>query len=790
MNYTYGQGELENWIVEETSFNVNHLGKCETIMAQGNGYLGIRAATEESYLGEIRNTFVAGTFNRFAENEVTELPNCADLIQMNIVFDGEKLDLTKGEIAHYSRRLNLKSGELIREFQWTTPRGNVLMFAFKRSISLDNNHVIAQRVEINLLKGQGILTIQSGINGQMTNSGVTHFLDGDKRLYDKKYMQYIESTTESDITFAYNCAHQFTKNKNEIIPDSIILMDRRKIFCEYTLHLVQDDSFTLEKVSSIHTSRDRDIEKMCTKLTKNETQEKLKDVSLSSIKEIAIQRYDDIVKKSAQRWMKEVWQVADIRIESSYAFDQLAIRFAQYHIRIMTPVHDRRMSIGAKGLTGEGYKGHTFWDTEIFILPYYIYTHPRVARQLLEYRYLSLEGAHAKALENGYEGAMFPWESAWIGDGEVTPVWGAADIVTGEPTKIWSGFIEQHITCDIAYASWQYAKVSGDHEFMQLYGYELILDTAKFWRSRLEWNEESQHYHINEVVGPDEYKEHVNNNAFTNYMAHWNIQLAIKYYQTLQDNEPHLFEHLKEKLDLEREYSLWTACLSKIYLPQPNEGGIVPQDDSYLQKTIIDLTPFKNQHHVGSLFKQYNLEQVNNIQVSKQADIMMLFYLMENLFSEDVKRANWFYYEPKTLHDSSLSLSTHSIIANDLSDSSLAYKLFREATYIDLGPNMKTSDHGIHGASLGGIWQCVVNGFAGVRMVAGKLRINPNLPPEIKEISFPIYWQGHRIEITASKTHLVLTVVEPNQHSFEVEVRGEKYRFANTLDIVLSVVLQ
>ncbi|MGL4904663.1 MAG: hypothetical protein ACRC34_04120, partial [Cetobacterium sp.] len=342
-------------------------------------------------------------------------------------------------------------------------------------------------------------------------------------------------------------------------------------------------------------------------------------------------------------------------------------------------------------------------------MPFYTYTMPEVAKSLLKYRFETLDGARKKASINGYSGAMFPWESAWKDDGEVTPVWGAVDIVTGKATKIQSGFIEQHITCDVAYALWQYYMVTKDEKFMAEHGFEILFDTAIFWASRLEINADGVSYSINNVIGPDEYKEHVNNNAFTNHMAHWNLNLAIDYYNDLKKNKPEIFERLNKKLKLDTNIEIIKDRVQKIYLPTPREeDSVIPQDDTYLTKEIIDLTKYKNQEHVGSLFRDYSLDQVNMIQVSKQADIMVLFYLLENRFSHDVKVANWNYYEPKTLHDSSLSLSTHCVLASDMNDKEMAYDLFRRASEIDLGPNMKSSDHGIHAASLGGIWQCIV----------------------------------------------------------------------------------
>ena len=293
----------------------------------------------------------------------------------------------------------------------------------------------------------------------------------------------------------------------------------------------------------------------------------------------------------------------------------------------------------------------------MFVLPYFIYSAPEIARSLEEYRWLSLPGAHKKAAGNHYEGAQFPWESAWIDDGEVTPVWGAADIVTGLPTKIWSGFIEQHITADVAYGAWEYYQATGDQDFMDRCGYELILDTGKFWASRLEEGQDGK-LHINDVVGPDEYKEHVDDNAFTNYMAAWNIRKALEYSRMLKANRPDLYQALDAKLGLTALEPQWEDKLSRIYLPQPREDLVIPQDRTYLTLKDIDLTKYKNQQNVGSIYRDYNQEQITHMQVSKQADILIMFLLLEDEFSAQVKRANWNYYEPRTLHDSSLSLST------------------------------------------------------------------------------------------------------------------------------------
>ena len=766
MIYDNGRNEYENFIVTEDKFDKRFLGKCEAIMALGNGYMGIRSSTEERYIGEVRDTFVAGTFNKFHESEVTELPNVADVIGLDIYINGERLNLEQAKIKDYDRSLNLKTGELTRTVVYETTNGNELKIVFNRFVSLADKHIIGQKITILPNVKDVDISIKTGINGQVNNSGVQHFSEGEKRLYENKYLQLVETTTQSQIDFVINTVHDFKINNKEIEPDSFIFMDRRKIGNSYDISVKKNEELCIEKISNIHTSRDKEND--------GYNLDELKKVSYQELKELSSKGYNGLLIRSISEWDK-IWGKHDIKISSNDDFDQLTIRFAIYHLTIMTPAHDNRMNIGAKGLTGEGYKGHTFWDTEIFILPYFIYSDPNIARSLIEYRYNTLPGAHKKAEENGYTGAMFPWESAWLEDGEVTPVWGGADIVTGKSTKIWSGFIEQHISADVAFATWQYYQITNDEDFMDKYGYELFMDIAIFWSSRLEYNKETDEYNINDVIGPDEYKEHVNNNAFTNYMAYWSIKTAMGYYKKLKEQKPSVYSRLNKKLKLEEAYQSWCDKVIKIYLPKPNEDSIIPQDDQYLKKEIIDLTKYKNQENVGEIFKDYNLEQVNKIQVSKQADIMALFYLLENLFSKEVKVANYNYYEPKTLHDSSLSLSTHCVLANDLGDNDKAYNLFRRASRIDLGENMRTSDHGIHAASIGGIWQCVVNGFGGVRMLDGILRIEPNLPENWTDISFPIYWHGDRLMVKITKVGLEIENVTRVNKQIVFMNKGKDY---------------
>ena len=759
---------VDDWMLIEQRFDPSALGKAEANFCLGNGYLGLRSAAEERYSGETRDLLVAGTFDRFSPEEVTELPNAADVTNIELTLGGERFDLTQGTIERYERSLNIKTGLLTREVVWVSPAGKRWTLTFERIVSLKRLHTIALRVTAKP-DADAKVTLRSGIDGRMTNDGSQHFTEGQTRYYDKHYMQYVPRTIQSGIDFVLDAAHRFTVDGQNAAPTGSINIVRRRMYSDFTLELKAGQTMVMEKFANVYTSRDLEAE--------GKTLPELQELALAALREDEAAGFDKLAAESAAAWAEKVWDRAPIEIDGP-AFDRFVIRFAQYHMQLMTPAHDRRMNIGAKGLSGEGYKGHTFWDTEIFLLPYFIFHMPEIARSLEEYRYLSLPGAHAKAAHNGYQGAQFPWESAWLDDGEVTPEYMGTDIVTGQLIKVWSGFIEIHITADVAFGVWQYYVCTGDQDYMDRYGYELIFDCAKFWLSRLEKGEDGL-LHINDVVGPDEYKEHVDDNAFTNYMAVWNMRKAVEYAEQLKAEREELYDALDQKLDLTALLWAWQDAIPRVFLTQPNENGVLPQDKTYLTLKDIDLSKYKAQSFVGGIMKDYNQDQITKIQVSKQADVMVLFYLLEEQFSAAVKRASWDYYEPRCLHDSSLSLSTHSVLACDIGDVALGYEMFRKSCGIDLSnDDLHSSDAGIHAASCGGLWQSVIYGFGGLRMLGGKLRIDPKLPEAWTGLRYRFFWRGQRLAVEITKQRVSI-VNETGAAPVEIEIRGETRRFTD-----------
>ena len=772
MNYRKGTGAETSWIIEETSFHEKYTGKCESIFTQGNGYLGLRNSLEERYVDTVRGMFITGTFNKASKEEATELPNVSDIVNMEIELNGERFSMTEDNLKEYSRTLNLYTGETCRNVLWEGKNGNVVQLSFHRFVSYKNVHVIGAYVEIKPVNCDVKATVVSGINAQVTNHGAQHLTEFSKRAFEEKFLQMGMVTTESAVSIAVSTVHKvFQSGKYTEDAASKIIDDRRKIHAEIQLVIPQGETARVEKISTVHSSRD--LEYVAS--GKEPEGENVCRDGLNNLKEAEEKGYETLLEESKKVWEK-IWKKQDIQIDSKEDDAQIAVRFALYHLQIMVRREDNRVGIGAKALSGEGYKGHSFWDTETFIFPYFQMAEPETARTLLEFRYKGLYGARKKAIENGYKGAMYPWEAAWVSDGEVTPYVIGVNVHTGEPMICLTGVIEQHITSDIIFALWQYYAATDDQDFMDRYGYEMTIETARFWNSRLEWIEENNRYEIRDVIGPDEYKEHVDNNAYTNYMAHENMRLAVQVIACIRDEKKDIYGKMQklmqeEGTSLEQLEEELKDKMKKLYLPQPDEKtGIIPQFDGYFDLKEIDLSVYKNASVVGTVFHDYSGEDVQGMQAGKQADIVELLYQMEDITTPDNKAKNYVYYEARTLHDSSLSKAIHSITACDLGMEKEAYEMFMSAALTDLGQEMKSSDAGIHSANMGGVWQDVVMGFGGIRIRDGHLRIAPNCPKQWEKFTYPLYWKGNELHITVCKDGV--EVINEGE-DFEAEIMGQ-----------------
>lgn len=759
------QKEKDRFWLMETEFSPDFELKTESAFAQCNGYMGVRAAHPFRLIEEKRGMFISGVFNKAYEEEVTELVNCPDVVCMDFEADENKLFPERGGLLEFERKLDILSGELVLKYVFRLTSGAKLLVESRRFASRDNIHLFLQSVRIQVLEGAvSKVKIRTGIDGQQTNSGVSHFHSVKARVYEKEIMEVCGELVQNTVRVSADCrVRQGSLRKKDFA------LGRRKIQADYVVEPDEKGQILLEKICLIALADEGlDAGKRMDILT-----------------QAAETGYFSLYEKHC-RCMKDFWKQSAIQIEGITEEEETAIYFAQYHIQGMTPWHTSENSIAAKGLTGEGYKGHVFWDTEIFILPSLLYTYPEAARRLLEFRYKGLDGARKKAAAYGFKGAMFPWEAAKTGE-EETPLYAALNIYTGKANKVWSGIKEYHVTADIIYAVEQYYKITRDREFMESCGYEMAFEAARFWVSCGKWDDKRGQFVICDVIGPDEYTEHVDNNAYTNYMAEYCVKTAYQYAKELKEKEPQRYRMLDRQLGIDGELTQWKEFREKLYLPKPNQEGIIPQDDTFLDKPCLEnVVKYKTSKIKQSVLLDYSREEIVNMQVLKQADVVMLLNLFPNLFQEETVKKNVLFYEKRTIHDSSLSYCAHAQACAVIGEMEPAGDFFRRCLMIDIDDNPHDSTDGIHSASLGGIWNCLIFGFAGIHCDDEYIYLEPHLPEHWKRMEFVLTIYGVQIAFEISEAFVRLKSREVMESPMRIRVRGMEYIFQNDLDVKLG----
>lgn len=715
-------------VLTEPGFCPHSLNKYASIMACGNGYIGIRATHEEDYTRQTRGMYLAGLYHQAGRNETTELINLPDITGIDVELDGVNFTLLSGDILEWQRELAFANGELRRSVVWRSPDGKRYRLESRRFASLDQLSLAAMQISITPLDAVSQIVLKTGIDATQTNSGRQHLDEVSVRVFDQHYMQGVYETQDrtSDVVISAFCQLS-TKS------DSCFTAKNRRLSVHHSLTVAQGDTVTLEKIVWVTHRSDKSL-----------SQASFARSALADLKVCAARGYNALLESSSYAW-KDVWLDARVEVTSAEHQDQIALDYAVWHLTTMTPAHDERSSIAAKGLTGEGYKGHVFWDTEIFLLPFHLFTRPQVARSLLRYRWLNLSGAREKARRNGWPGALFPWESAASGQ-EETPEFAAINIRTGTRQKVASALAEHHIVADIAWAVVAYWQATHDDAFMRNEGLTLLVETATFWMGRA--TEIKGRLEIHDVIGPDEYTEHVNNNAYTNYLAWHNVASACRFMAMFGREDAGFTQNAKQ-------------FLARLWLPEPRTDGVIPQDDSFMAKPAIDLSRYKAKAGKQTILLDYSRAEVNEMQILKQADVVMLNYLLPERFTPQQCVANLAFYEPRTIHDSSLSKAIHGIVTARCDDTEGAYAFWRDGVAIDLGDDPHSSDDGIHAAATGAIWSGVIQGFAGMQIVEGELHLAPKLPAHWRRLAFPLRWRNARMHFAFENEVLTIDTSSP-----------------------------
>ena len=473
-----------------------------------------------------------------------------------------------------------------------------------------------------------------------------------------------------------------------------------------------------------------------------------------------------VVAEHEASWISR-WDLSDVEVAGDAAAQQ-ALRFAVYHLNSAADPSDDRVSIAARALTGDDYRGHVFWDTEIFLLPFYVLTWPEAARALLMYRFHTLDAARAKAASMGWRGALYAWESADNGAEATPPQVIAPD---RRVVDVHCGDHELHISADVAYAVWQYWQATGDDGFLLDAGAEILLETGRFWSSRAQ-PEADGRCHIRDVIGPDEYHEHVDDNAFTNVMARWNIRRALDVAALIRDRWPERWARLSSRLGLEdSEFKLWSDVAETIATGLDGRTGLFEQFSGFSALEEIDLAAYAGRSVPMDVV--LGRERTQRSQVIKQADVVALLALLPDEFPGDMAAANFDYYNVRCGHGSSLSRAMYGLAAARLGYSDVALNYFRQTAAIDLADSHVAIDGGIHIGALGGVWLTAVFGFAGLSVQDDGITIVPQLPKRWNSLSFGIQWRGRQLKIRIDQVEHVVDAKLESGAPMRIFVGGE-----------------
>lgn len=721
------------WKLTEYPFQPERQLYYETIFTLGNGYFGSRASFEEGYADETPATLIHGIYDHAVGMQVPELVNIPHWLGIRFTVDGTPfvmdfnhnrnlLQPVAGVALGYQRSLNMQMGLLKREVLFRAESGGTVRATFERFASLADVNVLVQKLTLTAIDGEPVIDLEAWLDADVSNNGFKHWAD-------------IEASADGHllITTATQQSHYKLAMASQLVsPQPVTDSTTSTRPAQQTqVHLEKDGTAIFTKFTTVFTSRDTDD---------------VKAAAEAKLQQIVATGYDALFHAHAAKWV-EYWSNSDVQIEGDEEA-QIAVRFGTYHILICAPQHSDDVSIGAKTLSGMGYKGHVFWDTELFALPPLTLTQPAIARNLLMYRYKRLAGARHKAQANGFEGAMYPWESTDTGE-ETTPQWSDPQI-DGTRIRIWTGDNEQHISTDIAYAILQYWQWTGDNAFLIQYGAEIILDTAVFWGSRVE--ERNGRYELTDQIGPDEYHENINNSVFVNYMTRWHLQQAFKVLDWLAEHAADQHATLTSALDLtEKRLGKWRDIIIRLVIPFDEVKQIHIQFDGFFDLEYIPVPHYEPR--VGGVWPMLGHHRALASQVIKQADIVMLMALMPDMATREVMINNFNTYYPRTDHGSSLSPAMHAWVAARLGLDDTAYHMFEHAAWIDLKDNKGNVRDGIHAAASGGLWQAVVFGFCGLHIADdGTLAVDPRLPAHWKHVTFRVIYRGEQRTFSVGHT--------------------------------------
>lgn len=748
----------EEWAIFENNIDKGRMRFLETIFTLGNGYLGSRGILEEGYDEEHAGTYIAGVYDR-SEGQSYVIVNAPNPISVEVLVNGRKLSKDYMEVVEHRRMLDMEKALLWRHTIFVDTGGRY-EYESMRFFSLKDIHIGAMAFSFRSLDTDASVTVKHAIDGTTRNETqpigrpIKHYTVTHTSNLRNGVLYLEAKTNDLDILVgvATGCAMKGAKPKGGVTVKSYT--DGESVVQEFSFIAKKGRRYQFNKYTSIYTSL--------------EFKQTPKMSCLGGV-EMAMRRgVSSLLKRHIKAWDSR-WKYSDINIEGD-VLSQKALRFDMYHLLIAAPQQDMDVSIAANALSGERYSGHVFWDTEIYMLPFFTYTQPRVAKSLLIYRYRRLKQAKHRAEAQGYKGALWPWESAISGRDETPQTWIDFD---GTAIKVHTSKKEHHIASDVTYGLISYYQATGDEDFMLQYGAEMIFETSRFWASRVTYDSKYERYEIKEVIGPNEFQVSVDNNSYTNYLAKWVLRQGSELYHYLQNKHPRRLRIIAKRIGLQvQEVDIWKELAEKVvFLIDPK--GMIEEFDEYFDRKDVTINQW-DENGMPVWPSELNLAEVKGTQLVKQADVILLLHLFSNDFPLDIKRANLEYYEKRTAHKSSLSIPSYAMIALELGEVEKAYRYFTMAANSDLRNLYGNIQHGMHAGALGGAWQIVVSGFGGVRLRDGVLSVNPTLPNNWHRMRFRVCFRGALIEFVLSKGKTEAIMLR-GRKGVDIEVYGNRY---------------
>lgn len=733
--------KLDEWSIIEEGFDPDNHEISESIFSIGNGFMGQRANFEEQYSGpSLQGSYMAGVYypdktrvgwwkNGYPDYFAKVL-NSTNWIGIDVDVDGTALDLAKCTVNNFKRVLNMKEGYLSRSFTAVMEDGKELKIEAVRFVSIARHEIGSIRYAVTPLNFSGQLTFTPYLDGDVKNKDSNY----DEKFWLEVFKEAGQGTAaltiktkKLDFHVTSAMFYEIEKNGEKVKLDVEVIEREKFAGNRVTVQANTGEEVTLYKYVANVTSRDHAPERLV---------ETARDILNTAVQ----LGFDKLLSEQAAAW-GEKWKESDIVIEGDISAQQ-AIRFNIFQLNQTYSGEDDRLNIGPKGFTGEKYGGSTYWDTEAYCLPFYLSTaDSSIARNLLIYRYKHLEKAKENAKKLGFtKGALYPMVTM---NGE-------------ECHNEWEiTFEEIHRNGAIAYAIYNYVNYTGDYTYLGQYGLEVLVEISRFWEERVNYVPAKDQYMMLGVTGPNEYENNVNNNWYTNRIACWTMEYTMDVLNYLEQNEPKRYTELVSKLNLqEEEPAKWQDIINKMYYPMDEERGIFLQQDGFLDKELVPVKDLDPKHL--PLNQNWSWDRILRSVYIKQADVLQGLFFLSDHFDLETKKRNFDFYEPFTVHESSLSPCVHSILACELGYQEKAYEMYLRTARLDLDNYNNDTEDGCHTTSMAGTWMSVVLGFGGLRVKDGVLHLKPFVPGHWTAFSFKVMFRGSRLKVNVTDKEIIV----------------------------------